>query len=141
MDVRTAMELINSGNIRLMPYWDIEATDHTNRFEGAVCVKVTYPSYETSREMARSGYPEQNRPYASFPIVVRDLDDIGLYRALVKIITEIQEHETREFLRIGPTYWAPFHPHQIDGMRRWDEGSAEVNDSFQLRGDLRFGLS
>lgn len=139
MEVRTAIELVN--NLRIMPFWDLTATDHTNRFEGAICLKVEYPSYETSREMYREGYPEQNRPYASFPIVVRDLDDIGLYRAIVAIIGEIQEHETREFLRVNPTGWAPFHPHQIDGMRRWEKGSDEWRDTIQLRGDLHFGLS
>lgn len=139
MDIQTAIRLVD--NLRIMPFWDLSASDHSHRFEGAICLKVTYPSYETSREMWAEGYPEPNRPYASFPIVVRDLDDIGLYRAIVAIITEIQEHETREFLRVNPTGWAPFHPHQIDGMKRWRDGSAEWADSVQLRGDLHFGLS
>ena len=139
MDVQSAIKLI--GQIKIMPFWDLEAEDHTHRFEGAICLKVTYPSYETSREMFALGYPEANRPYAKFPIIVRDLDDIGLYRAITAILVEIYEHEVREFLRISPTGWAPFHPHQIDGMRRWESGTIAWKDSIQLRGDLQFGLS
>lgn len=139
MDIQSAIDLVNE--LTIMPGWELEATDHSKRFEGAICLKVTYPSYETSREMAKEGYPEANRPYASFPIVVRDLDNVGLYRAIVAVIMEIYEHEVREFLRIKPTLWAPFHPHQIDGMRRWDQGSKEYDASVHLRADLQFGLS
>ena len=137
MDVNSAIALI--GAVIYRPGWTIEAKDHTNRFEGSICVKITYPAQETGREMALQGYPENNRPYAEFPLVVRDLDQLGLYAELLDAILEIESHEAREYLRIHPTGWAPFHPHQIDGMMRW--GKSRNHFARALRNDLQFGIS
>lgn len=121
------------------PGWSFTATDHSKRFEGSICLRVEYPARETSRDDAFEGYPNENRPYATFPIVVRDLDDSGLYYAILKVIMSIEEHEAREFLRIRPTGWAPFHPHAIDGMRRWREACNCPAE--QLESDLQFGIA
>ncbi len=139
MDIASATQLVD--NLVFFPGWEFKASDHSKRFEGTISVRVEYPSCETSRERAAEGYPETNKPYVNVPIVVRDLDDIGLYRALIAVAMEIAEHEFREALRVKPTLWAPFHPHQIDGMRRWQEGSAQMDASTHLRGDLQFGLA
>jgi hypothetical protein len=140
MDVTTAIRLVE--NLVFFPGWELTATDHSDRFEDTICVQVTYPSYETNRPEAERGYDVANRPYARFPIVVRDLDDVGLYRAISRILVEdIWSHEVREALRVKPTFWAPFHPHQIDGMRRWEDGSAQLDASVHLRDDLQFGIA
>lgn len=139
MQIESAIRLVDG--VIFWPGWEFEATDHTKRFEGTICVKVTYPARETSRERALEGYPEENRPYASFPLIVRDLDDAGLYRALMWAVGKIREHEDREALRIQPTGWAPFHPHQVDGMRRWHESERCLMESLEILSDLQFGLS
>lgn len=135
MDIQSAIALVEQ--VVYKPGWQFTATDHTKRFEGTICLRVDYVAQETSREMAAEGYPQNNAPYASFPIIVRDLDTVGLYGEILKIILEIEEHEAREFLRIKPTFWAPFHPHQIDGMKRWAQQETITN----VRPDLQFGLS
>jgi hypothetical protein len=58
-------------------------------------------------------------------------EDTDLYRKLAYAILEIEEHEMREYFRISPTFWAPFHPHQYDGMKRWGK----------YHEDLKFGLA
>lgn len=138
MLIQTALDLV--GQLIYRPGWEFTATDHSSRFEGSICVRVDYPAQETSRTMALKGYPESyglnNRPYALFPIVVRDLDNIGLYAAILQAIAQIDIHEAREYLRIHPTGWAPFHPHQIDGMRRWAE-----RHNADVIADLQFGIA
>jgi hypothetical protein len=136
MNVASAIQLIE--HVIYKPGWNITATDHTSRFEESILVKIEYPAQETSREMALQGYPENNRPYASFPIIVRDLDDTQLYRELLRCFMCIEEHEAREYLRIQPTGWAPFHPHAIDGMKRFKSTSADACCS--VMEDLQFGI-
>lgn len=130
MRVDSAVQLINS--LVYKPGWTFMANSHTNRFEGTVKVLVTYPALNSDREDA----PDYNSPIepdgarASFPIIVSDLDDTGIYRAILDIIVKIETHEAREFLRVEPTMWAPFHPHRIEGMKRFGD----------VDGDLAFGL-
>lgn len=60
---------------------------------------------------------------------------------MAHILMVIEEHEMREFLRIAPTYWAPFHPHHTDGIRRWI-GSANVASEWQMViPDMHFGIA
>jgi hypothetical protein len=129
MNVTSAIELVN--NVVYKPDWKITATDHTNRFEGAVTVRIDYPARATERAEAAEGYPREIMTYAIFPMIVIDCDDVSLYRKLLSKIMEIEEHEAREFLRVLPTFWAPFHPHRVDGMRRWGH----------LESDLQFGIA
>lgn len=128
MNVESALDLVNA--IIYRPGWRISATDHTNRFEGSIKVRIDYPAQNTDREEA----PEYNRAimtYATFPLIVLDCDDIGLYRKIMEAILKIEEHEAREYFRVQPTLWAPFHPHRIDGMRRWGHPDE----------DLQFGIA
>lgn len=127
MEVTSACTLIN--NLVFWPDWSFEAVDHTNRFEGTIVVKINYPARQTERAQAPE-YPTEIRTYATFPIVVSDLDEVELCRVMIQQICCIHEHETREALRVQPTMWAPFHPHRVDGMRRWGD----------VAGDLRFGI-
>lgn len=129
MLVQTAIELL--GQVVYKPGWKFVVEDSTKRYENSVKVTIHYPAQETGREDAKHGYPVANKPYASFTFMVGNVSDVELYRKLAKAIMEIEEHEMREYLRISPTFWAPFHPHQLDGMERWGT----------LHDDLRFGLA
>jgi hypothetical protein len=129
MLVSSAVELVNQ--LVFKPGWTISATDHAKRFEGTILVRVDYPARNSNRDQADTGYPEEIMTYATFPIVVADCDDTALYRAVVNMLCEIETHEIREFLRVAPTNWAPFHPHRVDGMRRWGG---------DIRHDLQFGI-
>lgn len=132
MLVDSAIQLI--GQLTYKPGWTFEPEDHTNRFEGSVKVKISYPANDTSREDAREGYPNPIPvTYAVFSFGVSNLDDIQLYREIANCIMEIECHEMREFLRVSPTFWAPFHPHQLDGMRRWNPDT--------VKQDFQFGIA
>jgi hypothetical protein len=139
MEIRTAIELI--GEMVYFPGWEFAATDHSRRFEGSIAVKVTYPSVETNRVEAYAGYSVVNKPYATFPIMVHGMRAEDLYYALSIVLMKINEHEMREALRIKPSYWAPFHPHHIDGIRRWNK-SRKHSKQWELQlNDLQFGLA
>lgn len=129
MLVTSAVELLN--RVVYKPGWEIEAIDHTDRFESAVKVCIRYPAQASERIEAADGYPRTIQARMSCVMLVGGMDDTALYRALLAKIIEIEVHESREFLRVLPTYWAPFHPHREDGMARW--GSPEQ--------DLMFGLA
>lgn len=135
MDVRSAIELVNNSLV-YKPGWTFTATDHTNRFEDTIVVRVDYPARNSNRDQAAEGYQEEIMTYASFPLVVKDCDDESLMFQILDAIGKIEMHEAREFLRLKPTMWAPFHPHRVDGMRRWHERTGEP-----LVGDLQFGIA
>ncbi len=137
MRVDSAVLLVN--NLIYKPGWTLTATDYTHRFESTICVKVEYPAPNSDRDNAKRGYEDDVLPTAraGFPIVVADCDDASLYRKIIDVILEIEAHEAREFLRVMPTYWAPFHPHNVDGMRRWN---ATNGIDYSVMPDLRFGL-
>lgn len=139
MEAQTAIELI--GQVVYFPEWEFEATDHCSRFEGSITVKVTYPAWETNREEAREGYPVKNRPYATFPVMVHGMCAEDLYYALGIVLMRIQEHEMREALRIKPTYWSPFHPHKIDGIKRWTKARKHARRYELQLADLQFGIA
>jgi len=130
MLVSTAIDLVNS--LVYKPGWEFTAEDHRNRFEGSIRIRIDYPAYQSERKDAYEGYPNEIKTYATFAIVVEDCNDvISLYRRILEKVIEIETHEAREFLRIAPTMWAPFHPHRIDGMKRYGE----------MERDLQFGLA
>lgn len=130
----SAVELIS--NLIYKPGWTFTAVDHDKRFEGTIVLRVDYPARNSNRDQAAAGYPEEISTYATFPLVVQDCTDEDLYAKVLSIIGEIEMHEAREFLRVNPTHWAPFHPHRVDGMRRWAERTGSTMDA-----DLRFGLA
>lgn len=117
--------MLNESAIRLVnqliykPDWEIVATDHVRRFEGTISIRITIPTYQSERRDAPT-YGNAIRPYADFAILAGDCeDDVSLYRKVLECIMDVELHEAREFLRVQPTKWAPFHPHRIDGMKRY----------------------
>lgn len=139
MRVDTAIRLI--GNLIYKPGWTFTATDHTKRFESTIELLVEYPAINSDRDNAERGYTDLVAPVAraKFPIVLgSDCTDEVLYRRIIDIIMEIELHEAREFLRVLPTFWAPFHPHNVDGMKRWLRTDG-LDKS--LMPDLQFGVS
>lgn len=135
MNVASAVELINNSLV-YKPGWTFTATDHTNRFEDTIVVRVDYPALNSNRDQAADGYQQEIQTYASFPLVVRDCTDEDLFFQVLTAIGKIELHEAREFLRLKPTMWAPFHPHNVDGMKRW---SARTGD--RMVDDLQFGIA
>lgn len=130
MNTDSALGLINQ--IIYRPGWVITAEDFTHRFEGTITVKIEYPSQSTDRVEAAGGYATPIVAHATFSLVVGDLnDDTALYRSVLTKILAIEAHEAREFFRVEPTSWAPFHPHRIDGMKRWGQPDT----------DLTFGIA
>jgi hypothetical protein len=128
MRVDSAVDLVNG--IVYRPGWTITAKPHTARFEGAICVRIEYPAQNTDRDQAPD-YPTPIQTRATFPLIVSECDDVALYRQVMDAIMEIEEHEAREYFRVEPTHWAPFHPHRVEGMNRWGNPQR----------DLRFGLA
>ncbi len=132
MFVETAQALV--ADLIYKPGWEFEAFDDRKRFEDSIIVKITYPAYDSSRESfdkEKGCYVKEIVTYAQFRMIVRDCDDVSLYRKIIEAIMEIELHEAREFLRVNETLWAPFHPHRVDGMKRWGDN---------MKGDLLFGV-
>lgn len=142
MRIETAIKLIES--LVYKPGYTFTATDHTKRFEGTVKVRLDYAAPETGRENAAEGYPETIKTYAEFPIAVGDLNGpnaaVCLYRRVADAIMLVEKHEMREALRVMPTLWAPFHPHQLDGMRAWRETNSS-RMAPELASDFQFGIA
>lgn len=140
MDIQTAIDLISQ--ITYKPGWIITSRDNSKRFESSICVDITYPATNSDRSEA----PDYSTPIlpngarASFAVMVNKLDNVALYAAICQFIMTIEEHEMREFFRINPTYWAPFHPHKTDGMARW-AAMHDIPVHIQTYKDMTFGLS
>lgn len=141
MRVDTAIALIDQ--LVYKPGYTLTAEDHTKRFEGTVKVTLHYAAPETGRENAADGYQEIINTYAVFPIAVGDLTGPSaapcLYRRVLDAILEVEAHEAREALRVNPTLWAPFHPHQLDGIDLWSSTSGASQRPELLR-DFQFGI-
>lgn len=129
MRVQSAIDLI--GGLVYKPGWEFIATDHTKRFEDSVHVRVRYVALNSNRDQAILGYPTEITTYAEFAFPVGDCDEAAVLRHMLDCIIEIEIHEAREFLRLPGSYEAPFHPHRVDGMKRWG----------CQRGDVQFGLA
>jgi hypothetical protein len=139
MRVASAIALIE--NLVYKPGWEILVEDYTHRFEDTICVTMCCDTYRSERDQAEQGYPEAIRPRASFCIPVGDItDDVGLYRALLSKIIAYETHEAREFLRVKPTMWAPFNPHQTAAMERFATTPAECTCKSSVGADLAFGM-
>jgi len=59
--VKSALDLINA--IVYKPGWRISATDHRDRFEGSIIVRIDYPARNSNRDQAANGYPAEIRTY------------------------------------------------------------------------------
>ena len=138
MEVQTAIDLIN--NLCYSPGWSFECTDYTKRHEGTIHVLVRYPAHETNRPEAKDGYPVMNEGRASYMLMVHGLDMEAFYHTIAWMLMDIHEHEMREALRVPPTYWSPFHPHHIDGIRRWEKHPKHVKRIRAQQKDLKFGV-
>lgn len=132
MLISDALNLINQGLV-YKPGWSFLATDHTNRFEGTVMVRIDYVAQNSNRDQACLGYPETISTYATFPLVVADCTQDAVLRKIILAIVEIETHEAREFLRLRETWDAPFHPHRIAGMKGWHGRN--------MMPDLQFGIA
>ena len=129
---QTAVSLVNE-SLMFLPGWHVKASDFTSRHEGAICVYVSYPGHESNRPEAMAGYPVTNEPRAVTVLQVGlDWELTDLFRAVLNVLIMFITHEFREFLRVRPTGWAPFHPHQIDGIARWGGNPTD---------DLTFGFN
>lgn len=122
MNVDTALRLIEQ--IDCGPNLCVEAEDYTRRHEGAIRLTTIVTTVGSERE--QFGNYKDAEPIdvrAQFVIIVTDCaDDLELYRrVLTEALIPTLTHEIREFFRIKPTGWAPFHPHKIDGVDRWGE--------------------
>lgn len=144
MNVDSAIQIIN--NLVFIPNWKFTATDHTDRFEGTVLVRVDYPARASERAEAAQNYPTEICTHANFPLMVEECEDEDdLVFCMILQLLKVQLHEIREFLRVPTTYWAPFHPHRVGGMRRWAQKVREMDSDFSFLGgdvlaDLLFGL-
>jgi hypothetical protein len=120
------------------PGWTVTAEDATNRFEETICVRFVIAVPNTDREHA----PEYKVPVAggarsAWPIYVGDITDPAeLIGRVLDAAVENVTHELRETARLAPTWWAPFHPHRADGIRRWSERTGRHPSA-----DYLFGLS
>lgn len=132
MEVQTAMNLLEQ--VIYKAGWQFRIEDHTARFEGTVLVHVVYPAKNSDREEAPDYEGDvEGGARASFPIVVGDILVVEtLYRRMFDRLMEIEQHEAREFFRVLPSLWAPFHPHNLGGMERFGEG---------VDRDLTFGIA
>jgi len=118
MEVDSAVKLI--GEMQGKAGWSFKAESCCDRFEGSVRVFVTYPVRDTSRDHPQADINDRDEYTLTteWVIQVAPMTDLDLYRAILDMTMDTENHEWREALRT-PTGWAPFHPHRIDGMRRY----------------------
>ncbi len=138
MEVRHAIRIIHA--MIYLPGWSFEATDHTDRFQDAIQVKIHYRALNTNEERAAEGYQggeeAELKTWAAKPLYVGDMtDELELQFALEEMIREIDDHKRREALREAGSLIAPFHPHRLQGTKNW----IRFNPSYRMEDDLRFG--
>jgi hypothetical protein len=146
MDVREACALVNEAGMLVRPGYSIEAEPYTQRFQSGVMLHIRFDAFDSST-IVDGVYTDEICVRSDRVILVGDCP--GPFAVLAKVLNavlDIEEHEWREFLRLGPDsdYMAPFHPHTDDGMHRWAHigrlyvptGSLENNS---VRRDTVFG--
>jgi hypothetical protein len=119
----TAVTLVNESLVFPVG-WKVTATDHTDRFEGSILVHIVLTDARKSEREEAPEYkvPIPNGARSAFPVYVADVSGIeDLTFEIIQAMSEAYVHELREFVRVAPTFWAPFHPHKGDGIRRWAE--------------------
>lgn len=129
MRVEDVVNLVNYGII-VMPGWQLEANDYTARHEHAVCLTITYETFDY-RQSEAPDYSTPINPHAKFIIdaeLMVNMDDV--VREVIKACVKVCEHEIREAMRIGPTWHGPFNPHTTRGREQWGDPT----------GDLAFGI-
>lgn len=142
MDAKEAVALINS--LGWKPGWKVTATTWQERHQSSIVLDVTFPAADSSfpPDYAAGPVPIHGR-YALMVGDCRTWDE--LLRKVLTLMVEIETHEWREFLRLGPEhdYYAPFHPHTDAGMLRWAKlghKHAKITEAEHLLAfDLQFG--
>lgn len=137
MQVETAITLINE-SIYTVPGVEMKAEDYRHRFEDAICLSVNLTEARRSERELAPHYPETvpGGARSKYVIQVGSIDDVAeLVGRVLDSLLDTYSHELREFTRVRPTNWAPFHPHKEDGIKRW---SARVKHSTER--DLKFGI-
>jgi hypothetical protein len=75
-----------------------------------------------------SSYPLYGKKSIATGHFVIRLADVQAPEQLLRIVMDnlclMAIHEEREFMRLGPTWLAPFHPHRPDGQKLWVATSA-----------------
>lgn len=143
MLVDSAVKIVNDG-LTYRPGYEITAGDYTSRHESAIWLEIVIPTRQTERHEA-PGYPTEVGARSRFMLLVDDCDGVeALMYKVLKAIAMSEMHEAREFLRLKPTFWAPFHPHKVEGTRRWarfllrDRTEQLENDIIDI--DLHYGV-
>lgn len=138
MRVDTALALVNDG-LALPPYWEVTAEDYTHRYEDTICLTVNITNARASERENQPDYATEvdGGARAKFMVPVGDCEGVEdlVYRVIVAFVEDFT-HEVREFVRLKHTGWAPFHPHQTDGIKRW----SQAHGTDVLR-DYKFGLA
>jgi hypothetical protein len=136
MKVEQALTLINQG-IVYRPGYRIMAEDNTPRYGNAIKVGIYCPTVDSGTrdsEEWKQGYPTvvaDPGARAEFTLTVDDCaDEYDVLKKLLQLITRVEQHEAREFLRLKSSGRAPFHPHTSDGIRRW--GTPELDFTYGL---------
>ncbi len=136
MKVEQALTLINEG-IVYRPGYKIVAEDNTARYGNAIKVGIYCPTVDSGTrdsEEWKQGYPTAvNAPgaRAEFTLTVDDCAaEYDVLRKLLDLITRVEQHEAREFLRLRASGIAPFHPHTSTGIALW--GTPELDFTYGL---------
>lgn len=112
MDYRTADKILREIHLRRdwsLHWFQADSNVALCNIRGWVIDSGDYPRY-------------QKRSLATGQFVVR-LDEVHDAAELLRIVMDnlclMGIHEEREFMRFGPQWLAPFHPHRPDGQTLW----------------------
>ena len=141
MDVTRAIDLLS--NVTYRPEWHWTVKSHENRFKQAVVITFYYNVRDTAYSKAPA-YEEFVEIFASWVLLVGELNEERLYAEFFKLIMQIELHESREFFSVqtadGDYSRKPFHPHRHDGMVGYAR-AAELSEAQQIVSDLNFGTA
>lgn len=134
MDTYEAARFIEG--LALKPGWKITAYPANAYGYGAVHFKLSYSAHDTSEQYA-PGYRVPFRAQLTRAVLVTPgTTEDDIVAQVLKLILEIETHEWQETIRYQRQgrWHAPFHPHQVTGVRRWLQGLARpsLRDSCAL---------
>jgi hypothetical protein len=141
MRIEQALKIINDlvfrpgWTLTAVPSYPITGADFQAGAWDKIIVTCTIDTVDTNRECA-PGYTKPKTITDVQEIDVSRMDEDALMYHLVNtIFADTHKHEDREFLRQASTgYDAPFHPHKVLGMLRWDlaERQAVTNELAEI---------
>lgn len=93
----------------------------------ALCLNLTLRSPDSSDISPAGDYPGTPARVESWLSLRPDQFKTGelLLAAVIRHVTTMRQHETREFTRVKQddgSWFAPFHPHRPDGETLWASG-------------------